>query len=203
MNASPATCLHPSNLVTYLSLCAAFGAIAAATHGSLPGTGALIAVAVMADTFDGRFAGLFARTDNQRTFGSHLDSLSDAVVFGLAPAWCMSALMPPPTSRIVEAAWWLAVCFYAVCTITRLAFYHLPTTSATTFVGVPAPVAALLWSSALLLQPGWTAATAIFVAIGAAMIAPLPIRRPGRASMAAFVSWPVLVFAAHVATLAR
>jgi phosphatidylserine synthase len=203
MSTSPASCLHPSNLLTYLSLCAAIGAIAAATHGSAPGAGALIAVAVIADTFDGKFARLFRRTDAQRTFGPHLDSLSDAVVFGLAPACCMTALMPPASSPLIETAWWLAVCCYAICTITRLAFYHLPTTSATTFVGVPAPVAGLLWSSALLLQPGWTAAVAIFVAIGLAMIAPLPIRRPEGAGMAAFVSWPVVVFAAHVAAFAR
>ena len=203
MTASPAACLHPSNLVTYLSLCAAVGAIAAATHGSLPGAGALVAVAVIADTFDGRFARLFARTDAQRAFGSYLDSLSDAVVFGLAPAWCMAALLPPAPSAVVEAAWWLAVCCYAVCTLTRLAFYHLQTTSATTFVGVPAPVAALLWSSALLFHPGRTAATAIFIAIGLAMIAPVPIRRPGGAGMAGFVSWPVLVFAAHVSAFTR
>jgi phosphatidylserine synthase len=200
---SPAHCLHPGNLATYLSLCSAIGALAAATHGSAAGAGALMAIAVMADTFDGRFARLFRRTEAQRALGSFLDSLSDAAAFGLVPPCCMTLLMPPAPSRLIETGWWLSVCCYAACAITRLAFYHLPATSGATFVGVPAPVAALLWSSALLLQPGWTAAPLVFTAIGLSMIAPLPIRRPAGAGLAAFVSWPVAVFAAHLGNLAR
>jgi phosphatidylserine synthase len=92
---------------------------------------------------------------------------------------------------------------YAACAITRLGFYHLPGTSATTFVGVPAPVAALVWSSVLLLGPGWIVLTVVFAGIGLAMVAPLPIRRPAGAAMAAFVSWPVVVAAAHAAALFR
>lgn len=202
MITSPARCLHPSNALTYVSLFAAIGAVAAATHGSTAGAGALIAIAVIGDTFDGRFARLFRRTDTHRAFGPLLDSLSDAIAFGLAPACCMAALMPPAPSPFVEIAWWLAVCCYAACSITRLAFYHLPATSETTFVGVPAPVAALLWSSAMLLQPGWTVAASMFAAIGLAMIAPLRIRRPARVGMAVFVSWPLVVIAAHLASLA-
>lgn len=200
---SPVACFHPSNLLTYVSLCAAIAAIAAATHGSAAGAGAAMAVAVIADTFDGKYARLFSRTPAQREFGGHLDSLSDAAAFGLAPVCCTAALMPAAPSPIVEVAWWLGVCCYAACAITRLGFYHLPSASATAFVGVPAPVAALLWSSALLLGPGWIVSVVIFVGIGLAMVAPLPIQRPTGAGMAAFVSWPIVVASAHVAVIIR
>jgi CDP-diacylglycerol--serine O-phosphatidyltransferase len=200
---SPAACFHPGNALTYVSLCAAIAAIAAATHGSAAGAGAAMAIAVVADTFDGKWARSFSRTPAEREFGGHLDSLSDAAAFGLAPACCTAALLPAAVSPMAEVAWWLAVCGYAACAITRLGFYHLPGTSATTFVGVPAPVAALVWSSVLLLGPGWIVSTAVFAGVGLAMVAPLPIRRPAGAAMAAFVSWPIVVAAAHAAAFFR
>jgi len=200
---SPAACFHPGNLLTYVSLCAAIAAVAAAVHGSAAGAGVSMAVAVIADTFDGKYARLFARTPAQQEFGRHLDSLSDAAAFGLAPVCCTAALIPAAPSALVEVAWWLGVCCYAACAITRLGFYHLPGASATTFVGIPAPVAALLWSSALLLGPGWVVWVGIFFVVGIAMVAPLPIQRPTGTGMAAFVSWPIVVASAHIAALIR
>jgi CDP-diacylglycerol--serine O-phosphatidyltransferase len=203
MTGSPASCFHAANLLTYASLGAAMGAIAMAMRGSAAGAGALIAAAVIADTFDGKYARLFGRTTAERDFGAQLDSLSDAAAFGLAPACCMAALMPSAPTPIVEITWWATAFVYAACAITRLGFYHLPGTSAATFVGVPAPVAALLWSSALLFAPGWTASAGIFATIGISMVVPLPIPRPAGIRMAAFVSWPVIVAAAHAAALIR
>ena len=56
--------VHPSNLLTYTSLAAAVGAMAAAggARGTAP-AGALLAIAALADTFDGRFARCFTRSD--------------------------------------------------------------------------------------------------------------------------------------------
>ena len=107
--ASPLRCFHPSNLLTYASLLASIAAIACAGL-ALPGVaGALIALAVILDTFDGRFARMFARSGDQRAIGGQLDSLADAVSFGLAPAMCMVMQMPPdrrlvfgPTLQMVQ-----------------------------------------------------------------------------------------------------
>lgn len=201
MTTCPAAYFHPGNLLTYLSLSAAIAAVAAAVRGSLAAAGACMAIAVIADTFDGRYARLFSRSQDERSFGAHLDSLSDAAAFGLAPVCCTAALLPAPTSPGIDAVWWIAAGAYAIAAITRLAFYHLPGTEATTFTGVPAPVAALLWASALLLRPGWLLSSAIVAGIAIAMVAPLPIRRPTGVGMAAFVAWPLVVGAAHVAAL--
>ena len=54
--------------------------------------GALIALAAIADTFDGRFARLFAADAGQVGLGAELDSLCDACTFGLAPVVCTAAL---------------------------------------------------------------------------------------------------------------
>ena len=82
---SPLGAFHRANALTYVSLMTSIGAIAEAFHGSASAAGALIAAAVIADTFDGRFARLFQRSNGERALGVQLDSLSDAIAFGIAP----------------------------------------------------------------------------------------------------------------------
>lgn len=198
---SPLTCFHPSNLLTYVSLLAGVAAIALASHGSLAGAGALVALSVVADTFDGAFARLFERDARQRAFGAQLDSLSDAAAFGIVPAACMAAAAPPAAPMGLETAWWLAAFLYAACAITRLGYYNLSHDDVPGFVGLPAPVAALIWSSTLLLQPGWGLSLAVFVATGVAMVAPLRLPRPTGLGLAAFALWPIVVGVAHVSEI--
>lgn len=206
--ASPLRCFHASNLLTYASLLASVAAIACAVQG-LPGaSGALIALAVILDTFDGRFARLFRRSDAQRAIGVQLDSLSDAVSFGIAPAVCMAAVLWNPAgwgpasaglSPVVEILWWASVFLFAGCAITRLAFYNVTHEQTDGFIGMPAPVAALVWATVLLLNPGVEVSTAVFFVTAAAMVLPLPIPRPRGLAFGAFVCWPLAVIAAHIA----
>jgi CDP-diacylglycerol---serine O-phosphatidyltransferase len=197
MSPSPAACFHPANLLTYASLASGVAALAAAAYGSAAGAGSLVAVSVVCDTFDGRFARRFRRTTDERAFGAYLDSLSDAIAFGIVPAVCFALLAPPPSSPTVAAAWWLTVGLYAACAITRLGFYHLPQHGREGFVGLPVPVAALIWATALLLQPGWGGSIMLFAALAIAMVVPLRIPRPVGAGMAMFVLWPVVVMGLH------
>lgn len=84
--------LHRANLLTYGALICAVTASVAHTHHAIAGIG--LALAVVADTFDGRFARAFARTDRQQRIGHQLDSLVDAVAFGLAPVMVLAATAP-------------------------------------------------------------------------------------------------------------
>jgi CDP-diacylglycerol--serine O-phosphatidyltransferase len=199
MNAmrSPAAFLHPSNLITYLSLTAALAAVAAAMHGSAAGAGALIAVAALADTFDGKFARLFNRNQEQQAMGVELDGLSDSVAFGIVPLLAV-ALLTPWGTRPAELLWWLAGGIYAVCALTRLAFYNISHAQVAGFVGVPAPVAALIWSTVLLLEPNPTRAIAVAGITGVAMVAPIPLPRPTGAGLMLFALWPIGLLAAHL-----
>src|SRR5688572_29648213 len=97
---SPLAAIHPSNALTYASLLAGTGAIASALNGNAGAAGALIALSVIFDTFDGTFARLFARTPLQRDLGAQLDSLSDAIAFGIAPVICVGMLSPITESAI-------------------------------------------------------------------------------------------------------
>jgi len=193
---SPLSCLHASNLLTYFSLMSAVASVAGAMHGSTAVAGVGIAGAVVADTFDGRFARLFRRDSERRAFGVQLDSLSDAAAFGIAPAVCLFLLVRPGDWRL-EAACWLAMSLYAASAITRLGFYNVSCDESDGFIGLPVPVAALLVSSALLTTVTAGYAVALLVIAAAAMIAPCRVPRPAGAGLALFLLWPLGLIVAH------
>ena len=85
--------LHRSNLLTYLALGLALAAVATAVNArNLAAAGALLAAAAVADTFDGRFARRLRERIDSAQLGAQLDSLVDAIVFGLAPIVVLNAL---------------------------------------------------------------------------------------------------------------
>jgi CDP-diacylglycerol--serine O-phosphatidyltransferase len=186
---APVHDIDVSNLLTYASLTAAVGAIASARAADGPAlAGALLAVAALADTFDGRFAHVFTRSERQRRIGRDLDSLADIVAFGVAPV-AVSASLAPPESAVPAFIWWTAACAYVLAAATRLSFYNCGDDDAG-FIGLPTPVAALIWATCLLLTPSPSVVAALFVVVGAAMVSPLAIPRPRGLALAAFALWP-------------
>lgn len=195
----PATALHRSNLLTYASVACGVGAIAAALQASAAGAGALLAMAALLDTFDGRFARSFTRSVEQQAIGGELDSLVDAVVFGIAPVAAVGILLASQGGT-VALWWWAAASAYVICALTRLAHFNVAHDAAR-FVGLPTPVAALIWSTLLLWGPDATRTFVAALALGAAMVSPLPIGRPGAGGLSVFASWPLVLIVAHVARL--
>ena len=195
---SPSSTLHFSNALTYASLASGVLAVMSAMRGSAAGAGAFLALAALADTFDGRFARLFRRDAKHDAIGAQLDSLSDAATFGLAPIAAVSVLLGAKAGG-VWIVWWAAAIVYASCAITRLAFYNVSTApnDASGFVGVPTPIAALVWSSALVFGTSVASASAIAAVVGLAMIAPIPIRRPADGGLTVFAIWPLALVVVH------
>jgi CDP-diacylglycerol--serine O-phosphatidyltransferase len=126
------------NVLTLLALCAGMTAVRFALNGNFQAAVYAIIVAGILDGLDGRVARLLKSTSR---FGAELDSLSDFVSFGVAPAavlylWTMSAL---------HSIGWAIVLFYAVCCALRLARFNTQASSepaphmASFFAGVPAP----------------------------------------------------------------
>ena len=126
------------NILTLLALCAGMTAIRLALNGNFQGAVYAIIVAGVLDGLDGRVARLLKSTSQ---FGAELDSLSDFVSFGVAPAaimylWTMSAL---------HSVGWAIVLIYAVCCALRLARFNTQLVAepspqaAGFFTGVPAP----------------------------------------------------------------
>ena len=126
------------NILTLLALCAGMTAIRFALNENFQGAVYAIIVAGVLDGLDGRVARLLKATSH---FGAELDSLSDFISFGVAPAtvmylWTMSAL---------HSVGWAIVLFYAVCCALRLARFNTQLSAepapqtAGYFTGVPAP----------------------------------------------------------------
>ena len=192
---------HMANALTYASLICGVGALATALQGDAAACGSLLALAVVFDTFDGRFARYVRRrVGGEASIGAELDSLVDAVTFGIVPIACASVLFDG-TSLL----WWASAFIYVACAVTRLGFYNVSIgetpESAHDFVGLPTPVAALFWSSLFLLTPGAGLPSAVALATGAAMIAPIRVRRPDVAGLALFILWPVALIVVHVSRL--
>lgn len=200
MPASPAAAFHRRNLLTYTSLASGVAAMAVAGHAIAPAAGALMALAVLADTFDGRYARRFQASTATREIGAELDSLADAVSFAAAPVVCL-ALLSPPEPGWVALAWWTAAAVYIACGITRLAFFNVCSEKAAGFVGVPVPAAALIWSTALIAPPSSLAAAGMFVGCAIAMVVPLHLPRPAGFGLAVFACWPIGLMAIHALTL--
>jgi CDP-diacylglycerol--serine O-phosphatidyltransferase len=188
--ASPAAAFHRANSLTYVSLLAGILAIGASLAGRSGAAGALLALAVIADTFDGRFARMFVRSPEEREIGAQLDSLSDAIAFGIAPCICLAGLTPSGPAW-TQIAWWMATFVFAACAITRLAFYNVTHQTASGFIGLPVPVAALVAASVLLLAPSAVSAALAMLLTSAAMVMPIRVPRPTGYGLATFVLWPV------------
>jgi CDP-diacylglycerol--serine O-phosphatidyltransferase len=131
------------NVITLLALCAGLTAIRLAFEDRyVLALGAVVFAAVL-DGLDGRLARLLKGTSR---FGAELDSLSDFVNFGVAPAlilyfWGLHEL---------KSAGWIAAMVFAICTGLRLARFNVmiddpdrPAWTANFFVGVPAPAGAI------------------------------------------------------------
>jgi CDP-diacylglycerol---serine O-phosphatidyltransferase len=194
---SPARAFHPRNAVTYAGLLLGLSATAAALHGHAATAGALLALAVIADTFDGRFARLFPHhgSDEPAAFGVEIDSLCDACTFGMAPVVCTAALAAPGPPGMLC---WVAGSLYMVSALTRLAFYNVTHDVVRGFIGLPAPVAALVWSSALWFTGSTDVLAGVLLGAAAAMVAPWRIPRPVGAGLLVFALWPLAVVAGHL-----
>jgi CDP-diacylglycerol--serine O-phosphatidyltransferase len=97
----------------------------------------LVGAAVVLDMLDGRIARL---TNTQSEFGAQLDSLADAVSFGVAPAllaYCWAL-------QTVPRAGWPAAFLFCACGVLRLARFNVQrhVVDARYFVGLPIPAGA-------------------------------------------------------------
>lgn len=99
-----------------------------------------IYIAMVFDALDGRVA----RWANQTSeFGAQLDSLCDAVSFGVAPAFLM--LQFTISSGYHPRVQWIIGALYVVCALLRLARFNVETDEDDThdgFSGLPSPAAA-------------------------------------------------------------
>ena len=100
---------------------------------------AFIALGAVADFCDGLVARLLHAVS---PLGKELDSLSDCVTFGLAPAMILFNVMVP-----ADYPQWMcyAAMLIPIFGALRLARFNIDTNQATTFTGLPIPANAIFW----------------------------------------------------------
>ncbi|MFT5538590.1 MAG: CDP-diacylglycerol--serine O-phosphatidyltransferase [Alphaproteobacteria bacterium] len=140
LSALPFNRLIP-NMLTVIALCAGLTAILYGVQGNWQLAVAAVLVAALLDALDGRIARLLHGSSK---FGAELDSLSDFICFGVAPA----ILVYLWTLKDARGAGWVIALIFAVCSALRLARFNTgledsdaPTWAENFFTGVPAPAA--------------------------------------------------------------
>lgn len=138
LSALPFNRLIP-NMLTVTALCAGLTAILYGVQGKWEFAVGAIMIAALLDALDGRIARLL---DGTSRFGAELDSLSDFLSFGVAPA----ILLFQWTLQNAKGAGWVIALVFAVCAALRLARFNtrlgasdMPAWAGNFFTGVPAP----------------------------------------------------------------
>lgn len=139
----PVTRLLP-NMLTLMSLCSGLTGIRYALHEEWDRAVIAIMIASVFDILDGRIARMLNIASK---FGAELDSLSDAISFGVAPGFIMYQWVLKDAGGVG----WIAVLVFAVCCALRLARFNTmledheaPVWAKRYFTGVPAPAGASL-----------------------------------------------------------
>jgi len=130
----PSMVLLPNGL-TLGSLFFGILAIVSAARGEHVRAGWYIVIAGLFDMFDGRIA---RATNTGSRFGEELDSLVDAISFGLAPALMMYF------AELNHTGWdWIFVWLFAACAVMRLARFNVEQAGKKKifFQGLPSPAA--------------------------------------------------------------
>ena len=129
------------NTLTIIGVCIGLSSIKFALDQNYGFAIIAVLIAGILDTLDGRIARLIKGTSK---VGKELDSLTDVVSFGVAPAFIMYFW----TLNELGKLGWLIVLAYVVCTALRLARFNIMTHEDTAlwkenfFEGVPSPAAA-------------------------------------------------------------
>jgi len=160
-----------------------------ATLWNLSAAAVLLFIAMACDMLDGRLARLTRRTSD---FGGQLDSLCDAVSFGVAPAVLMvratavafsgqiERIAFLPEARSLGQVIWCIGGLYMACAVLRLARFNVENepdeSSHLDFRGLPSPGAAapiaalaLLFASLAPIEQGWRSSPLLLATVTAAL----------------------------------
>lgn len=126
------------NSITCLNVASGCVAIALAFAGNYIGASIAIGAACVFDFLDGAMARLLKAYS---PMGKELDSLSDLVSFGVAPAAMLYNVLP--------AGYAYGAILIPVCGALRLAKFNVDTRQTDSFIGLPIPANALFWIGAV------------------------------------------------------
>jgi CDP-diacylglycerol--serine O-phosphatidyltransferase len=165
--------LAPS-AITSANIAAGFMAMVAAADGRFELSVYLLVVAILCDVLDGTIARLLGATSE---FGQEMDSFSDAISFGVAPAFLIYLAVLRPLGF-----WGLAVSLiYLLAGVTRLTRFVLTSDAHSKELrttGAPIPVAASYLMAAVLMRDHMSVEAIALVALVMALLMVSRIRLP-------------------------
>jgi len=142
------------NALTMMGLCAGLTAMRFGLQGHWLAGVLLITAAALLDSLDGRMARLMG---GPTEFGGQLDSLVDAIAFGVSPVMLIYLW----SLQEAGGLGWAITALFAVCCVLRLARFNvaasdpdLPPWAGSYFSGVPAPAGAGLALLPLIVSNG-------------------------------------------------
>lgn len=166
------------NLLSLGNMYCGLAAIFAVSGGEVERAAWLVMLAILFDAFDGKVARL---TNSVTEFGKELDSLSDLVSFGIAPALLIYEGVMTRDSRAAA----LIAAVYAITTALRLARFNVGGASkmGRHFIGLPAPAAGgmvasyTLFTSAYNIEHAALLVGPLILALALLMVSPVPYPR--------------------------
>ena len=138
------------NMLTLMGVCIGLSSIRFALDGRFEIAIIAIIFAALIDGLDGRIARLIKGTSK---VGKELDSLTDVISFGVAPAFIMYFWKLNTLGRFG----WLLCLIYVICVALRLARFNVnsnqePSWKDNFFEGVPSPAGAILLLTPLIIS---------------------------------------------------
>ena len=138
------------NILTLIGVCIGLTSIKFAFDGRFELSVIAVIVAAIIDGLDGRIARLIKGTSK---VGKELDSLTDVISFGVAPAFIMYFWALAETGRLG----WLISLIYVVCVALRLARFNVSSNEESSwkdnfFEGIPSPAGGVLVLMPLILS---------------------------------------------------
>ena len=139
------------NILTIAGVCLGISSIKFSLDLNFKMAVIFITLAAILDALDGRIARMIKGTSD---FGKELDSLTDFVSFGIAPAFIIYFWELNKYGKLG----WAITLIYSVCCVLRLARFNLTkfkpeeTWKQNYFEGIPSPIGALLILSPLVLE---------------------------------------------------
>ena len=128
-----------SDIISLLNMCSGFLAIISSINNNLELAAILMIIAIIFDSIDGWVARKTNRQDDLG-FGKNIDSLSDAISFGVAPAIFLYSCINT-TPSIYQVIVILVSLMIVICGVLRLTRYNVIADKIDTkdFIGFPIP----------------------------------------------------------------
>ncbi len=138
------------NMLTLIGVCIGLTSIRFSFNGQFDLAIIAIIIAALIDGLDGRIARLIKGTSK---VGKELDSLTDMISFGVAPAFIMYFW----TLSSLDRLGWLLCLIYVICVALRLARFNVnsnqePSWKDNFFEGVPSPAGGILVLTPLIIS---------------------------------------------------